>query len=55
MLSLTGAHNFVLVLTGNTDTASYWNLTKHIYRYVGGPVEDYEGNEHSERHFRFDM
>lgn len=39
---------------GNTDTASYWNLSKSIFRYVGGPIEEYESNEHSERGLRLE-
>ncbi|SCU99345.1 LANO_0F01530g1_1 [Lachancea nothofagi CBS 11611] len=32
--------------TGNTDTKSYWNLTKKIYRYSGGLLID-GTNEHT--------
>jgi Gly-Xaa carboxypeptidase len=35
--------------SGNTDTQRTWNLSKHIYRYVGSPVQTYAENAHSEQ------
>lgn len=34
--------------TGNTDTKVYWNLTRNIFRYMGGPVaKGYSSNAHT--------
>ncbi|SCU96808.1 LAMI_0F07822g1_1 [Lachancea mirantina] len=45
-----GADNTVFVSpflgTGNTDTKSFWNLTRNIYRYSGGLISE-GANEHT--------
>lgn len=46
-LSLLGERADFAPDAANTDTASYWNLTKSIFRYPGGPAEDYARNLHS--------
>lgn len=33
--------------TGNTDTKVYWNLSRNIFRYLGGAVRDFEANIHT--------
>lgn len=35
------------IMTGNTDTKSYWNLTRNIYRYSPGVVEKGDSKIHS--------
>ena len=45
----TGAKNFIItpsIMTGNTDTRHYWNLTDNIFRVQPGSLNIFDANVH---------
>ncbi|ODQ44443.1 hypothetical protein PICMEDRAFT_18345 [Pichia membranifaciens NRRL Y-2026] len=45
----TGSKNFIItpsIMTGNTDTRHYWNLTDNIFRVQPGSLNMFEANVH---------